>query len=261
MSAEAPGGATQTVDRPRGSRPESPVALVTGASGGFGRALAVHLDALGFRVAVHYNSSEAAARETAAMLHNESVVIGGDVSSWGDAFRLHSEVVNALGPVDVLVNNGGVRNDSLMAMQDPAQWRAVIDTNLVGAFHLARLCLPPMLSRRWGRIINIVSPSGLVATPGQTAYSASKAGLIGMTRTLAAECAARGVTVNALSPGFMITNMTESLPEKVKDGIRTKCPMRRFGTTDEIARTIGFFVDTDYMTGQVVSIDGGVSIT
>ncbi|MCJ1701789.1 SDR family oxidoreductase [Rathayibacter festucae] len=247
--------------RVRGERPARPVALVTGASGGFGRSLAVQLDALGFRVAVHYNSSAEAAAETAALLTNESVVVGGDASSWSESFRLHSEVVNALGPVDVLVNNGAVRHDSLMAMQDPEQWRSVIDTNLIGAFHLARLCLPPMLTHRWGRIINVVSPSALVATPGQTAYSASKAGLIGMTRTLAAECAARGVTVNALSPGFMITNMTESLSDQVKEGIRTKCPMRRFGTTDEVARTIGFFVDTDYMTGQVVSIDGGVSIT
>ncbi|PPF66068.1 3-oxoacyl-ACP reductase [Rathayibacter tritici] len=261
MSANLQSSVPQTSGRTRGCRPESPVALVTGASGGFGRSLAVHLDALGFRVAVHYNSSEVAARETAALLHNNSVIIGGDVSSWDDASRIHAEVVNALGSVDVLVNNGGIRHDSLMAMQDPEQWRAVIETNLVGAFHLARLCLPPMLMNRWGRVVNIVSPSGLIATPGQTAYAASKAGVVGMTRTLAAECAARGVTVNALSPGFMITNMTETLPEKVKDGIRTKCPMRRFGTTDEIARAIGFFIETDYMTGQVVSIDGGVSIT
>jgi len=245
----------------RGSRRSNPVALVTGGSGGFGKALALQLDALGFRVAVHYNSSEAAARQTADLLTNESVVVRGDISSWADSFRLHDEVVQALGPVDVLVNNGGVRHDSLMAMQDPGQWRSVIDTNLLGAFHSSRLCLPSMLTQRWGRIINIVSPSALIATPGQTAYSASKAGLIGLTRTLAAECAARGVTVNALSPGFMITKMTEGLSDTVKDGIRAKCPMRRFGTTDEIARSVGFFVETDYMTGQVVSIDGGVSIT
>jgi len=217
-------------------RPERPVALVTGASSGFGRSIARELDALGFRVGVHYRSSETGAKETATSLSNDSAVVGGDVSSWDDAFRVHTEVVEQLGPVDVLVNNGGVRHDSLMAMQNPEEWRSVIDTNLVGAFHLSRLCLPSMLTRRWGRIVNVVSPSAIVATPGQTAYAASKAGLVGMTRTLAAECAARGVTVNALSPGFMITGMTESLPDKVKEGIRTKCPMRRFGTTEEIAR-------------------------
>jgi 3-oxoacyl-[acyl-carrier protein] reductase len=135
----------------------------------------------------------------------------------------------------------------------------VIDTNLLGTFHTPGG--PHMLRQRWGRIVNVVSPSGLIATAGQTAYSASKAGVIGLTRTLAAECGRRGVTVNALSPGFMVTGMTKDLPAAVTDNIRSKCPVPRFGTPEEVARTIGLFLDTDYMTGQVVSIDGGVSIT
>lgn len=244
----------------RGVRPDSPVALVTGASGGFGRDLAVELDRLGCRVAVHYNSSSARAEETAALLTNDAVVVGGDVADFDQAQRMVREVARSLGDVDVVVNNGGVRKDALMAMQDPQEWESVVRTNLVGAFNVTRACLPPMLARRWGRVVNIVSPSGIIATSGQTAYSASKAGMIGMTRTLAAECARRGVTVNALSPGFMITGMTEHLGDKVKDDIRTRCPMGRFGTTSEVARAIGVFLDVDYMTGQVVSVDGGVSI-
>ncbi|WP_028279339.1 3-oxoacyl-ACP reductase family protein [Arthrobacter sp. H5] len=243
------------------TRPESPVALVTGASGDFGRELAVQLDALGCRVAVHYNRSKEPAEEVAALLHNDSCVVGGDVASWEAVQDLYEQVRAALGPLDVLVNNGAIRRDSLMAMQDPAEWKSVIDTNLVGTFHTSRVALPHMLKQRWGRIINIVSPSGLIATAGQTAYSASKAGVIGMTRTLAAECGKRGVTVNALSPGFMITGMTHNLPENVKAGIRDKTPIPRFGTTQEVAQGIGFFLDNDFMTGQVISIDGGVSIT
>lgn len=246
--------------RTAGARPESPVALVTGASGGLGRAMAVRLDELGFRVAVHYRGAEEEARATAALLTHPTAIVGGDIGDWDDATRIHAETVAALGPVDVLVNNGGIRRDALMAMQDPASWEEVIRTNLLGAFHLSRLAVPGMLSRRWGRIVNVVSPSALIATPGQTAYSSSKAGLIGLTRTLAAECAPRGVTVNALSPGFVETGMTSSLPDAKKNEIRAKCPMRRFGTAEEVARALGFFIDLDYMTGQVVSVDGGVSI-
>lgn len=247
--------------RPVRGRPESPVALVTGASGDLGRALAVELDRLGCRVAVHYNRSEQAAKEVAAALVNPSVVVGGDISSGEEVTAMYAQITAELGPVDVVVNNGALRKDSLMAMQVPEDWQEIIATNLVGTFHVSRVCLPHMLSQRWGRVINIVSPSGIIATAGQTAYSASKAGVIGMTRTLAAECARRGVTANALSPGFMITGMTESLSDAVKDGIRDKCPMGRFGTTTEVASSMGFFLDADYMTGQVISIDGGVSIT
>jgi 3-oxoacyl-[acyl-carrier protein] reductase len=147
-----------------------------------------------------------------------------------------------------------------MAMQSPEAWREVIETNLIGTFHTSRMAIGHMLRQRWGRIINVVSPSGLIATAGQTAYSASKAGVIGLTRTLAAEVGRRGVTVNALSPGFMITNMTKDLPGEIGQNIRERAPIPRFGLTDEVARSMGFFLASDYMTGQVVSIDGGVSI-
>ncbi|WP_265445326.1 3-oxoacyl-ACP reductase family protein [Flexivirga meconopsidis] len=236
------------------------IALVTGASGGLGRAMAIELDRLGCRVAVHYNSSRDGAEKTAADLHNPHCVLGGDISSWEQVQRMQQEVTEQLGVVDVLVNNSGVRKDALMAMQNPDDWAQVIQTNLVGSFHVARAFLPAMLKARWGRVVNVVSPSGIVATPGQTAYSASKAGLIGMTRTLAVECARRGVTVNALSPGFVITGMTESLSDSVKDGMRTRIPLGRYGTPEEVAEVLGMFLGADYMTGQVVSVDGGVTL-
>ncbi|MFE0642326.1 SDR family NAD(P)-dependent oxidoreductase [Streptomyces sp. NPDC058877] len=244
-----------------GERPASPVALVTGASGGLGQALALELDALGCRVAVHYNSSRDAAAAVQDKLTHPSVLVTGDVGSWEAVQGLYGQIEDELGPVDVLVNNGAVRKDSLMAMQNPADWAQVIQTNLIGSFHTARAAVPGMLRRRWGRVVNIVSPSGIIATAGQTAYSSSKAGLIGFTRTLAAECGRRGVTVNALSPGFMITGMTKDLPDRVVEGMEGKAPIPRFVTVEEVARSMGLFLDQDCMTGQVISIDSGVSIT
>jgi len=244
-----------------GSRPEHPVALVTGASGGLGQALALELDALGCKVAVHYNSSKDAARAVKDKLTHDSIVVSGDVGSYEAVTALYEEIKESLGPVDVLVNNGAIRKDALMAMQNPADWAQVIQTNLIGSFHTARVTVPHMLRQRWGRVINVVSPSGLIATAGQTAYSASKAGLIGLTRTLAAECGRRGVTVNALSPGFMITGMTKDLPDRVIEGMEDKAPVPRFVTVEEVARSASLFLDQDCMTGQVISIDSGVSIT
>jgi 3-oxoacyl-[acyl-carrier protein] reductase len=244
-----------------GTRPDLPVALVTGASGGFGQALAIELDALGCRVAVHYNSSRERAQAIADKLENDSIVVTGNVASWEEVKQMYKEISEGLGPIDVLVNNGGIRKDSLMAMQSPDDWRQVIETNLIGTFHTSRVAVGHMLRQRWGRIVNIVSPSGLIASAGQTAYSASKAGIIGFTRTLAAECGRRGVTVNALSPGFMVTTMTKDLSDQVMDGIREKSPIPRFGTPEEVARSMIMFLECDFTTGQVISIDGGVSIT
>jgi 3-oxoacyl-[acyl-carrier protein] reductase len=242
------------------TRPDHPVALVTGASGGLGQALAVELDQLGCRVAVHYNSSEAPALAIQSKLENDSVVVGGDIASWDVVQQMHAGIADALGPVDVLVNNAAIRKDALLAMQSPDDWRRVIEINLLGTFHTARATVPGMLRKRWGRVINVVSPSGLIATAGQTAYGASKAGVIGLTKTLAAECGRRGVTVNALSPGFMETAMTEGASPKFKDRMRETLPVPRFTTPDEVARAIGVFLDNDYVTGQVLSVDGGVSI-
>ncbi|MGW1128945.1 SDR family NAD(P)-dependent oxidoreductase [Streptomyces sp. NPDC002526] len=250
-----------STQKPAGTRPEHPVALVTGASGGLGQALAIELDALGCKVAVHYNSAKDAALAVQEKLSNDSVLVTGDVGSYEAVTAMHAQIAEQLGPVDVLVNNGAIRRDQVMAMQKPEDWAAVIQTNLIGSFHTARVCVPHMLRKRWGRVINVVSPSGLIATAGQTAYSASKAGLIGFTRTLAAECGRRGVTVNALSPGFMITGMTQTLPDHVVESMEKKAPVPRFVTVEEVARSSSLFLDQDCMTGQVISIDSGVTIT
>lgn len=234
---------------------------MTGASGGLGGALAVELDAYGCRVALHYNRSEADARAVQVRLKNDSVLVQGDVGDWDSVKALHDRVRAELGAVDVLINNAAVRHDALMALQSPEAWRAVIDTNLMGTFHVSRAVLPAMLRQRWGRIVNVVSPSALIATPGQTAYAASKAGMIGLTRTLAAECGRRGVTVNALSPGFMETRMTAGASARFKQTMAEHLPVPRFTTPEEVAPSIALFLDNDYVTGQVVSVDGGISIT
>lgn len=243
-----------------GVRPQQPVALVTGASGGLGGAIAIELDAQGCRVALHYNRSEDDARAVQARLTNASTLVQGDVGDWASVTSLHERVRDELGDVDILVSNAAVRRDALMAMQSPDAWRDVIETNLMGTFHVCRVVLPVMLRRRWGRIVNVVSPSALVATPGQTAYSASKAGMIGLTRTLAAECGRRGVTVNALSPGFMETRMTAGASVKFKQKIADQLPIPRVTTPEEAARAIRVFLDNDYVTGQVLSVDGGISL-
>jgi 3-oxoacyl-[acyl-carrier protein] reductase len=242
-------------------RPEKPVALVTGASGGFGAAVAAELDRLGCRVALHYNRAEDGARAVSESLTNDSVVVQADVSSWDSVGALHRQVVEQLGEIDILVSNAAIRKDALMMGQSPEVWAEVIGTNLLGTFHVCRAVLPSMIKRRWGRIINVVSPSALVATPGQTAYAASKSGVIGLTRTLATECGRRGVTVNAVSPGFMETRMTANATEKFRENLAANLPVPRLTTPEEVAPAIGVFLDNDYVTGQVLSVDGGISLT
>ncbi|GAA4205295.1 3-oxoacyl-[acyl-carrier-protein] reductase [Streptosporangium oxazolinicum] len=242
-------------------RPEKPVALVTGASGGFGAAVAIELDRLGCRVALHYNSAEDGAREVSERLTNDSITVQANVGSWDSVSALHRRVVEELGEVDILVSNAAIRKDALMMSQSPEVWGEVIQTNLMGTFHVCRAVVPSMVKRRWGRIINVVSPSALVATSGQTAYAASKSGVIALTRTLATECGRRGVTVNAISPGFMETRMTANATEKFRQNLAANLPVPRLTTPEEVAPAIRVFLDNDYVTGQVLSVDGGISLT
>ena len=254
MTSTQPAGATSP-------RPDPATALVIGASGALGREIAVELDRLGCAVALHYNCGAEGVKSLEPVLRRPPLIARADITSWDEVRELHATVVGELGHPDVLVNCSGIRRDTLMAVQRPDQWRQVIDVNLIGTFHTCKAVLPRMLKNRWGRIVNVVSPSGLIASPGQTAYSASKAGVIGLTRSLAAECGRRGVTVNALSPGFMETAMTSDVGEGVKDMMKQKLPIPRFGDPSEIAASMRLFLDGDYMTGQVVSIDGGISVT
>lgn len=237
------------------------VALVTGASGALGASIAKLLDARGFRVALHYSGNEDGARKVQADLTNPSTVVRADVGDWDSVREMNEQVTAELGGVSVLVNSGAIRRDGLMATQSVEDWQATIQTNLIGTFHTCRAVVAGMLSRRWGRIINVVSPAGIIGSRGQTAYSASKAGVIGFTRSLALECGKRNVTVNALSPGFMETRLTDEVPDEVRKGFLDRTAVRRFGTPDEIAEGVGLLLDAGYMTGQVLSIDGGLSIS
>src|SRR5215212_5877400 len=233
-------------------------ALVTGASRGIGAATARALADDGWRVAVNYRSDADAADEVVASLATPGVAIQGDVSDPDAAEAIFSAVEEALGePVLVLVNNAGVTADNLSPALSDDDWDRVVDTNLSGAFRLTRRALRPMLRARFGRIVNVASVVGQKANPGQANYAAAKAGLVGMTKTVAAEVARRGITVNAVVPGSVATEMTAEL----KNGFLDHVPARRAGTPEEVAACVRFLVSEDaaYVTGTTLTVDGGLS--
>lgn len=237
--------------------------LITGSSRGLGRAMALELAAQGYGVAVHYVQSSQAAKEVAKELRAmgaEAEVFGADVSLPEACKALVGEVTAALGGVDVLVNNAGVTRDGLAMRMKDADWSAVIDTNLSSAFYLSRAALRKMVQRRWGRIINISSVVGLMGNVGQANYVASKAGLIGLTKALAREYAAKGVTVNAVAPGFIESDMTEGLSEEVKKAYLATIPAGRFGRPEEVAKAVAFLAGEGaaYISGQTLTVDGGM---
>ncbi|MEU0135841.1 SDR family NAD(P)-dependent oxidoreductase [Streptomyces sp. NPDC006296] len=240
---------------------DAPVALVTGASGALGAAVAHVLDRRGYRLALHCATGADRARAVAAELSGPSVVVQADVADWAATREMVERVRAELGGVGVLVNAGAIRRDGFMATQSVDDWTRTVTVNLIGTFHTCRAALPDMMRARWGRVVNVVSPAGLIGVPGQTAYSAAKAGVLGMTRSLALECGRFGVTVNALSPGLMATALTEEMPAGARTALTARTAFGREGTPDEVARGIELLLDADYMTGQVLSIDGGMSIS
>lgn len=237
-------------------------ALVTGGSRGIGRAVAVRLAGEGIPVIVNYTSNQAKAEETAAMIASAggtAELLRFDVSDT-EAVDAALEGWEAAHPDDyigILVNNAGIRQDSLMIFMQNAQWNSVLDTTLGGFFNVTRRVLKNMLTRRYGRIINISSLSGLKGLPGQSNYSAAKAGLIGATKALAQEVAPRKVTVNCVAPGFISTDMTADLNEKE---LRKMIPAGRFGKPEEVAALVAFLASEEaaYITGQTVSVNGGL---
>lgn len=234
---------------------------MTGASGGIGAASARALAGLGWPVAVHYRSDpEGAAAVVESIEQNggRAAAVGGTLDGNGSADRLVAQVEDELGTVLVLVNNAGRRADGLSPQIRDEAWDEVIETNLTAAFRLTRRALKPMLRARFGRIVNVASVVGPRANPGQANYAASKAGLIGMTRTVAVEVARRGVTVNAVAPGLVETGLTADLPSGAFDEV---IPARRPGTPEEIAACIGFLAsdEASYVTGSVLTVDGGMS--
>ena len=235
------------------------LALVTGGSGALGGAIAVALDRAGHSVVVQYCTHVDEAERVVRALNHRSASIEADVADWSSVRHMEESIREALGHVDIVVNSAAIRRDGLLAGQAVDEWRQVIEVNLLGSFHVTRAVLPEMLRRRWGRIVNVISPAGIRGNPGQTAYGASKAGVLGMTRALALECAKRGVTVNALSPGYMETAMTNDLTASAREAIQERIPVGRVTTPEEVAEAINFIVSSPYLTGQVISIDGGLT--
>ncbi len=239
------------------------VALVTGASRGIGRAIAFQLARSGATVACLARSVEGLQGTLAAIREAGGTAEGfaANVGDSAEVARVVEEVEAKFPKIHVLVNNAGVTRDGLMLRMEDSAWQEVIDTNLKGTFQFCRAVGILMMRQRYGRIINIASVSGLMGNPGQANYSASKAGVIGFTRTIARELASRGITVNAVAPGFIATDMTDALPEKVKAEVKERVPVRRLGEPEDIADLVCYLASpsASYITGQVIAVDGGMT--
>ena len=240
-------------------------ALVTGASRGIGREVAIRLAAEGASVAVNYQTGKTEAEGVAAEIGaagGTAITVQADVSDAAQAAAAIAATQEALGGLDILVNNAGITRDNLVPRLSEEDWDAVLDTNLKGAFLCTKAALRPMLRQRSGRIINMSSVVAGTGNPGQANYAAAKAGLIGFTRTVAREVAGRGITVNAVAPGFIATRMVERIPEAQRGLVLERIPLGRFGTPEDVAACVAFLCSDDagYITGQVLGVDGGLSL-
>lgn len=242
-----------------------PAALVTGGGRGIGRAICLALAKEGFDLCINYAAGSSAAEQTAEECRGlgvQAVVLQADVTNPAECQNLVEKAAGTLGRLDVLVNNAGVNADKLILRMQEADFDKVIDTNLKGAFFCCKAACKLMMRQRYGRIINISSVVGLHGNAGQSNYAASKAGLIGLTKSLAKEFAARGVTVNAVAPGFIETDMTAAMPEAAKAAALAAVPAGRIGHADEIAAAVAFLASSQaaYITGQVLCVDGGMGM-
>lgn len=240
-------------------------AIVTGASRGIGKAIALKLAALGANVAVVYAGNADKAAETVAEIENLGVKAKSyacNVAEFESAKNLVSAVIEDFGGIDILVNNAGITKDALVLSMKEEDFDKVIDVNLKGTFNMVKSTYSHFMKKRHGRIVNISSIVGLNGNAGQANYSASKAGVIGLTKSVAKELAARGVTVNAVAPGFIATDMTDAMPEKAKEAVLGSIPMKRVGTGEDIANAVAFLVSDEaaYITGEVIRVDGGMAI-
>jgi len=238
-------------------------AVVTGSGRGLGKAIALKLAQMGANIVLNDIASsdaiDATAEEFKALGYNV-IVTKGDVRNAEDVENMINKAVEAFGSLDILVNNAGITKDMLMVKMSEKDWDDVLDINLKGAFLCTKAAAKIMIKQRSGKIINIASVAGVMGNPGQANYSASKAGLIGLTKSTAKELASRNITCNAVAPGLIQSKMTEVLPEKVKENYLNNIPLGRFGTPEDVANVVGFLAsdDSNYVTGQVIHIDGGL---
>lgn len=239
-------------------------ALITGASRGIGRATAVRLATDGAKIAVNYKGNADAAQETKRLVEDAgstATLVQGDVSQEGDADRVVKEALAfGGGKLEILVNNAGTTRDDLLIRMTPEQWDTVLDLNLRGAFLITRAAMRPMMKQRFGRIVNVSSVAGVSGNAGQANYASAKAGLIGFTKTVAREMASRNITCNAVAPGFVPTDLTNSLIGQMEDTILKQIPLGRFGKVEDVANAIAFLAseEASYITGQVLQVDGGM---
>lgn len=242
---------------------EKKVALVTGGTTGIGKAIAQELAKSGFNIAINYRTETEEMQELKKEIEANNVkclFVKADISKFEETEKMAKEVIENFGKIDVLVNNAGVTKDGLIMRMKEDAFKQVIDINLVGTFNVTRNIVPYMVKQRSGRIINIASVVGLVGNAGQSNYSASKAGIIGFTKSLAKELSSRNILVNAVAPGFIETKMTDVLNETVKENILSQIPLGRMGIPSEVANVVKFLSEEDssYITGQVINIDGGM---
>ena len=244
---------------------ENKIAVVTGAGRGIGRGIALALAREGAMVVVNYNGSKERAEEVVGTIEEaggKAAAIQCNISDFEAAKEFFANVVKEYGKIDILVNNAGITKDNLMMKMSEEEFQSVIQTNLAGTFHGVKFVTRPMMKQRQGRIINIASVSGVIGNMGQANYSASKAGVIGLTKAAAKELASRNITVNAVAPGFVATEMTDVLSDSVKEAAVATIPLGRFGEVEDIAETVVFLASdkAKYITGQVICVDGGIAI-
>lgn len=244
---------------------EKRVALVTGASRGIGRAIAVALAKDGAHVIVNYNGSQAAAEETGKMIEEAGVsyiLSKFNVADYEETETAMKALITEYGRLDILVNNAGITKDGLLMKMSEEDFDAVIDVNLKGTFHTIKVASRQMMKQRYGRIVNLSSVSGVIGNAGQANYSSSKAGVIGLTKSVARELASRGITSNAVAPGFIATDMTAAMPENVLEAASKQIPLGYIGKPEDIAAAVAFLSSEQagYITGQVLCVDGGMAI-
>ncbi len=241
------------------------IAIVTGASRGIGRGIALELAKRGATVIVNYQSNADAANEVVALITaagGKAQAVQADVGQEDDVNRLVKSTIEAFGKVDILVNNAGTTRDNLIIRMDAADFDTVIQTNLRSTWLCSKAVVRDMMRKRYGRIINVTSVSGIMGNGGQTNYSASKAGMIGLTKALAREVASRGITVNAVAPGFVATDLTANLPEDIAKRINENIPLGRWATVEDVALATAFLASNDasYITGHTLNVDGGLAM-